>query len=229
MSRQLMSLLAAAGAALVAVPAAAPAAQIAVDHVCYADPGQRADTVALTGSGFVPNAPYALTIDGRPVATGTADPTGALSHPLTVPSLDGTVGRGTLHHTFTVAAQDGTSTATAALSVSKLFATFKPAAGNPKTLKVRFSLYGFSLAGRQSPPIYVHYVRPDGRVKQTFRLGVGRGPCGSMRSSLRRLFPFRTSRGAWKLQFDTSKRYRRGTPKSTFLFYTLGVTIRTRR
>lgn len=222
MPRELRPLLATAGVLLLlSTPASATAAEITLDHACYADPGQRVDTIGLSGSGFAPHAPVQLAIDGHPTTTATADASGVLTQPLGVPPL----ARGTLHHTFLVSAQSGTSVATAALKVSRLFATFKPASGDPNTLKVRFSLYGFALAGRQSPPIYVHYVSPAGKLKKTYRLGSGNGPCGSLRTSRRRLFPFRAGRGAWKLQFDTRSGYRRGTSKSTFLYYTLGVNI----
>jgi hypothetical protein len=109
--------------------------------------------------------------------------------------------------------------------VTTFKADFAPGSGNPSSLRVRFSVFGFALAapGRS---VYVHYIRPNGKRKKTVRLGKARGVCGKIeRTAKRRLFPFRAERGNWKLQFDTSKRYRRGKSTSDFLFYTLGVRI----
>lgn len=217
--------------ALAAAVPAAHAAEIHLDRACYADPAQRADAIVLAGSGFTPNAAYQVTLDGRPLpnGTGTSDGTGAVAGNLPAPSLTTTVGQKVYQHTFTLGAMEGANAPTAQFTVSKLFATFTPASGNPKTLKVRFKLYGFGLAGATAPAIYLHYVRPDGTLQKTYRLGTGRGPCGSLSTSRRRLFPFAARRGSWKLQFDTSRRYVRGTSSSSFLFYTLGVTVRAAR
>ena len=61
---------------------------------------------------------------------------------------------------------------------------------------MRFFAYDFG-AGRT---IYLHYLRPDLRLQLTVRLGPTRGPCGTLISSLRRIFPFRTRPGSWRLQ-----------------------------
>jgi hypothetical protein len=75
--------------------------------------------------------------------------------------------------------------------------------------------------------VYLHYVRPNGKLKRTVRLGRAQGVCGEIaRTSRRKLFPFRAERGTWHLQFDTRKRYRRGKLGVNFLYYTIGVTIK---
>jgi hypothetical protein len=218
-------------ALLVAAPTAA-AAEIQVDRPCYADPSQRADTIALTGSGFAPNAAYQVLLDGQPLqgGTGNADASGAIAGSLAAPSLGSSTGGSRYQHSYSLTAQDASGGGpTATFAVSKLFATFRPTSGNPKTLKVRFALYGFGLAGDAAPTIYLHYVAPNGKLKKTYRLGKGRGPCGSLKTSLRRLFPFSAGRGAWNLQFDTSRAYKPGLSTSPFLFYTLGVTVKAKR
>jgi len=228
MMRRLPTVLAATAAALTTTAATASAAQIALDRACYADPGQRKDTIALTGSGFTPNAPFQLTLDGQalPNGTGMTDAAGALAANLAAPSLADYVPKTERQHTFMLGVQEGTTSQTVPFTVSKLLASFAPASGNPKTLKVRFSLSGFALSGAVNPATYVHYVRPNGKLKKTYRLGTAQGPCGALRTSRRRLFPFRAERGGWKLQFDTAAKYTRGTSSSTFLFYTVGVTVK---
>jgi hypothetical protein len=60
---------------------------------------------------------------------------------------------------------------------------------------------------------------------RTYRLGLLRGPCGVLRTSPRKLFPFKTTDGAWLLQYDTRPRYSRGTPSSSFLWIARTMTI----
>ena len=57
------------------------------------------------------------------------------------------------------------------------------------------------------------------------RLGQLRGPCGVLRTSPRRLFPFKTTPGKWLLQYDTRPLYTRGTTASTFLWVAQRITI----
>jgi hypothetical protein len=207
-----------------AAPSAASAASIAVDRGCYANPSQRADTVRLTGAGFTPSAQYQVTLDGQPLpgGTGTTDAAGNLTGSFTSPELD----RGVREHTYRLSVQEGANAPETRFTVAQLMAAFTPATGDPKTLKVRFKLSGFGLSGRTAPPVYVHYVRPGGKVHKTVKLGTGRGACGSIeRTARRRLFPFAARRGTWTLQFDSSSKYRKGTSKSTFLFFAVAVKI----
>jgi hypothetical protein len=214
-------------AALLAAPATAFAdPAITVDRPCYAGPPQRSDTVRLSGSGFTPNTPYQVTLDGRPLTdgTGTTDAAGNLAGSFPAPAPDA----GMRERAYVLAVQEGGNAAAATFSVARLLAGFTPSTGDPARMRVRFALVGFGLSGRLAPPVYLHYVRPDGRALHTVRLGTGEGPCGSLAPALRRrLFPFRATAGTWRLQFDTAKRYRRGTPRSTFLFYTVAVKVQT--
>ena len=217
----------AAALAVMVWPAAAQAAELRVDKPCYADPRQRADVVQITGTGFTPKATYQLTLDGRPVTGGTsdADATGAFRGRLAAPSLSA-LGSAPAH-AFTLGAQEGANAPTTRFTVSRLSADFHPSTGDLRNLRVRFTLRGFALGGRAQPPIYVHYIGPDGRLQATAKLGTGRGPCGSIpRTARRRLFPFRAAaRGTWSLQVDTAKAYVRGTPTSPFLFVPLRVRV----
>ncbi len=214
---------------LLALMTPAPAsatATIAVDRGCYADASQRADTVRLTGSGFTPDAPYQMTLDGQPPpgGTGTTDALGNLAGSLASPQL----AEGVREKVYELEVREGANAPKTSFTVSRLAAFVWPLTGDPKTLKVRFGLFGFGLSGLTPPPIYVHYVRPGGQHLKTFRLGTGRGACGSIaRTARRRLLPFVVRRGSWRLQFDTARTYRRGTSTSTFLFFT--VTVRVQR
>jgi hypothetical protein len=215
-------------ATMAIMPAAAGAATLTVDRPCYADASQRKDTVTYSGTGFTAAAPFKVTLDGKPLAggTGTVDAAGDVAGSFIAPALK-TLSTTSREHAFTLGVSDGTNSAQAPFSVARLFADFLPSQGNPKTLKVRFRLFGFALQGTPKPTIYVHYVRPDGKVQKTYSLGYGRGVCGSRpRTAERRLFSFKPAHGAWTLQFDTAKKFTRGTKAGRFLFYTVPVTVK---
>ena len=75
---------------------------------------------------------------------------------------------------------------------------------------MRFKVFGFGLV-TANPIVYLHYVRPNGKLKRTIRLGRAQGVCGQIkRTARKKLFPFSAERGKWKLQFDTRRRYRKG-------------------
>jgi hypothetical protein len=205
----------------------ARAAEVTVDRACFADPADRRDVVQLSGSGFAPDADYQVTLDGQPLTggTGRTDAAGNLAGRFVAPGV-GTVSRIARQHTFRLGVQQGPNRPETRFTVSRLFASFKPTAGDPAALRVRFSLYGFSLQGIATPPVYLHYVGPSGRVARTVRLGTAAQDCGFLRTGRRRLFGFTPRAGSWRLQFDTRRRYTRGTSRSSFLFYTVRVRVR---
>jgi hypothetical protein len=206
---------------LLAVPASASAVPvIQTDRACYLDTPQT--TVTVTGNGFAPYTSYAASLDDQPLGSSTTNGQGAMQAAIKPSALAGDEHE----RTFTVqVAADQPATTT--FSVTRFLATFTPATGDATRLQVRFSAFGFGLSGG-TPDIYLHYVTPGGRLKKTVRLGRGQGPCGSIeQTAKRRLFPFRHPvNGKWRLQFDTSKTYRRGVKGSPFLFYTVGVSVR---
>jgi hypothetical protein len=203
-------------------PAAAQAAAVQTDRRCYLQTAKT--TVTVTGQGFAPASPYTVALDGAtvPGGTSTIDANGAMQGAIKPPALGGK--RQERRFTVTVNADQSVSRV---FTVTRFSASFAPLRAISPLSRVRFSVYGFGLGG-DAPAIYLHYVAPDGRLRTTLRLGHGRGQCGSIpRTARRRLFPFPApARGRWKLQFDTSKRYRRGVKGSSFLFYTVGVTVR---
>jgi len=211
------------GVALCALLAAAPAAraaQIQSDRACYLD----GRPVTVTGSGFTPRAPYAVTLDGQavPQATGAADGMGAIMGTFTLH-----LARSDGYHTYTLGVQQATTSATTQFTLTHFAASFTPARGDPDTLKVRFRVLGFGLdPAAPNPLVYLHYIRPDGHLLKTVLLGRALGPCGAIRRTRKhRLFPFHTSRGTWKLQFDTRRAFAAGTADSPFLYYTIAVRI----
>ena len=203
-----------------ALPAAASAAQIQTDRPCYQD---NAGTVAVSGNGFEPNQPYQVTLDGQPLpnGTGTTDAAGGIAGSFPTPEL-----AGSSVHAYTLGVVQGANVPTTGFSVTPFLADFTPGSGNPKTLHVRFKVFGFGLVDRQ--PERLPALRAPERQAQAHdpaRQGARRLRPDQAHPR-RKLFPFNAERGNWKLQFDTRRRYRKGVQGSNFLFYTVGVTIR---
>lgn len=213
-------------ALLALVGASAPAARgatLATDRDCYL---QTSKTVVTMGvSGFPADQPALISLDGAVMPDGhqAIRPDGTLSGAFNPPPLRS----GEYERTFMLDVSAAGVSARKRFTVTRFRASFSPSRGNVERMRVRFSAYGFGLLER-NPTIYLHYVAPSGRHRKTIRLGQARGHCGSLpRTRLRRLFPFRhPEHGLWRLQFDTSRSYRKGTVRSRFLFYTLGVRVR---
>ena len=209
-------------AGLALAPVVARAAQIQTDRSCYLN--SSSSTVSVSGSGFAPSQPYQVSLNGQPLTggTGTTDASGNLTGTFSVPSL----GTGVREAREILSVQQGSNTAMTVFRVTKFVADFTPDRGNPGSLRVRFAAYGFNLLA-PGQTVYVHYVRPNGTVRATYRLGRARGVCGKIkRTAERRLFPFRAAPGDWRLQFDTQPRFVKGSSSSDFLFYTVRVQIR---
>jgi hypothetical protein len=224
-----LSVVVAAAALAVAVPATASAAQIQTDHGCYRnpdDPGATDGSVTITGNGFTPNGTYTVKLNGKAVPQNgsqppVADAAGGIKFALDIPSLPGA----SHEKGYEVAVTQGATVANATFTVSDLFADFRPDSGDPRTLRVRYKLFGFNLLKANSK-VYLHYVK--GRhLRRTLKLGTARGACGHLTSKhKRRLFGFKPALGTWHFQFDTNRKYRRGRSSSPFLFYLLDVSIR---
>ena len=178
--------------------AAAQAATIGTDLPCYLEDRR----VELAGAGFAPGAAYTVSRDGTAIGGGTVAADGSVAGSFS----SGKLAAGLAERSFELAVGDGTTTATTRFYVSAFRALFSPARGDPARLRVRFSVFGF---GTPKLPVFLHYVRPDGKVARTVRLGTTSGPCGKLaRTRLRRLFPFRAAAGKWRLQFDTRRSFR---------------------
>jgi hypothetical protein len=215
-------LVAALPLAILLLPAAARGADVRTDRSCYLETDQT--TVTISGNGYTPGRPYNVSLDDQALAggAGTMDAAGAMQGAFTPPAL----AKDESERTFTVGVQSDALAASTTFTVTRFKASFSPSHGDPAKLRVRFAVSGFGLAS-PDPDVYVHYVAPGGKLKQTVRLGRAQGQCGSIvRTAKRRLFPFANPRhGKWALQFDTSKTYKRGVKGSPFLFYTVGVNV----
>lgn len=188
-----------AWACALALPATAgAAASVSTPQGCY----QARQSVDFAGSGFRARARFTATVDGRQVATGRASPFGDVSGSFPAPAP---TRAGPGERAFTLRVGDGVRSAAAGFRATRFGAGFSPTSGDPATLLVRFFAYAFG----PGQTVYLHYLRPDLRLQGTVVLGVARGPCGTLVSARRRLFPSRPRTGNWRLQFDTARDYSR--------------------
>ncbi len=205
-SCNLLPLPALAAALLALGSAAAPAATLTTDARCYA----QGTPLQLTASGMAPRAPLTVSLDGpalryRDGSTPRADEAGTHASSFAVPAL--ATGTNQLRHTLAV--DDGATRARTRFTVSRpAGADFAPKNGDPRTLRVRFTLWGFALASGRNARAWLHWVDPAGSERKTVALGVTTGDCGQLTSERRRVFPFEAEPGRWTLVIDTLRRYR---------------------
>jgi hypothetical protein len=189
----------AAGAGLLlALVAAAPghAATLSTPERCYSS----REPVDYVGTEFRPGARYGVYMAGRRVAGGRVSRFGDLSGDFRAPApARGRPGE----RTYLLTVTDGVRRASTRFRSTIFGADFRPDRGDPATLRVRFYAFDFG-RGRT---VYLHYVAPNRRLRKTVRLGRTGGPCGTVSTPLRRIFPFRAASGSWRLQFDARRRY----------------------
>jgi hypothetical protein len=220
MHRALVGLLAVV-AVLIAPSAAAGAATLVTDTRCY----QETQDVVVSGSGYAANGTVAISRDGAPFGTATADASGNFQAKFPAEELPRDAREGI---TSLAATDAALNTASTRYRTTKVFADFNPDSGDPKTLTVRFEVNGFGLLRRHAS-VYLHYIAPDGKVRRDVRLGTALGTCGVVRKTRERhLFPFPAERGKWILQFDTNKKYTRATSKSPYIWVRKPVEIFTK-
>ena len=187
------SLAVVAGAAALALPSAASAAELTVSPQkrCYSS----GESVNLLGSGFTPLGSATVTRDGSPLGSLNTDGNGAFNGILTVAQNRG-------RQTKTYTATDGTDpslTASAQITVSSVRVNLAPASGAPGRI-LRISAHGFTTG----KTLWAHVNR--GRSRRTIKLGRLRGACGNLRTR-KRLLPRNAAVGVYTLQFDTFRRY----------------------
>jgi hypothetical protein len=197
-------LLPALAAAVLLAPAAAPAtagaAKVTLAPGCYhsGQPGW------LTGSGFKPSTNWTAKLHGtQRLGSGKTDGKGDIRARFTAPAFHGTTGEREL----TLSVTDGPHVASVVFSMTPLTASFSPSTGDPNTLRVRWRVLGLG-AGHG---VYVHYVRPNGKLKTTLRIGSAQGACGHLKTRPLALFPFGLEYGRWTFQIDASRGYRKTT------------------
>jgi hypothetical protein len=190
MSRSLAVL---AGAAALALPSAASAAELSVSpqKPCYSS----GESVNLLGTGFSPLGSASVTRDGEHLGALNTDGNGAFNGVLTLAQNSG-------RQTKTYTATDGTDssiTASAQIVVSSVRVGLKPASGAPGRI-LRITARGFTTG----KTLWAHITR--GRAKRTIKLGRLKGACGSL-TTRKRLLPQNAALGVHTLQFDTFRRY----------------------
>jgi hypothetical protein len=184
----------------------ATAATLTTDARCYAQGAQ----LRLTANGMTPRAPLTVSLDGQPLryrdgSTPRADEAGTHASSFAVPTL--APGANQLRHVLAV--DDGATRVRSRFTVSRpAGADFAPKNGDPRTLRVRFTLWGFALASGRNARAWLHWIDPTGRARKTVALGVTQGDCGQLTSARRRVFPFAAEPGRWTLAIDTHRRYR---------------------
>ena len=175
---------------------AAGAATVSTPERCYSS----REPVDYVGTEFRAGTKFTVFLAGRQVDTGRVSRFGDLAGDFKAPVPDS---RPAGERTFTLTVTDGQRRATTRFRSTKFGADYRPDRGNPATLRVRF--YAFDFGARRT--VYLHYIRPNRRHRLTIKLGPTGGPCGTMVSGLRRIFPFPAAPGSWRLQFDAVAKY----------------------
>lgn len=180
------------------LPAPASAApKLTVQRCVFSRPAQR---VIFLGEGFRPGQLYSLSLAGHRLQQGVIGGDGTALARFRAPSIG--PGPGEQLRRLTLAA--GSDSVSRTLHLVSFGATISPPTrGHSPRERFRFRTFGFLPGGR----IYLHYVRPDGHLHRTFLLGRPHGPCGSLVTPRRVLFPFRPRIGTWRLQFDKHRTY----------------------
>ncbi|HEY5197866.1 MAG TPA: hypothetical protein VIJ51_12655 [Solirubrobacteraceae bacterium] len=189
-------------AVLLAAPASAQDAGpvITTARACYLAKQQ----VALAGTGFGPGDTYSVTLDHTLLGTGTVNPDTTISGSLS----SGTLGKGVGEVLHRIIVSDGTLQARVGFHVSAFDASFAPGVGDPRSLRVRYTVNAIGFSAPQGSIVWVHYLNAAGHLKRSVAIGRTKGVCGSLhRSILHRLFPFRATPGTWRLQFDLEQGY----------------------
>jgi hypothetical protein len=196
----------AALAAAVAWAAPALAGQTTIPGTCFAS-GQR---VVVTGAGFTPGAPVA--ISGAAMGAAQADALGGFTTEFLAPTVR-SLGPVRMMIVMTDGANPGNVTTVPLDVVRQAFASNLPLRGDPREMTTwRFA--GF-VPGR---PIYGHFVLGD-RSRGDHRFGMARGGCGTLSTRAERIPGVRDLRpGTWTLKLDQRRRYREGTAGSTHSF-----------
>jgi hypothetical protein len=187
---------------LLAAPASAEGgpAVIVTARACYLADQQ----VALSGKGFVGGDTYSVTLDHTVLGTGRVAANGSISGTLS----SGTLARGVGEVLHRIIVNDGSLQARVGFHVSAFDASFTPGVGDPKTLRVRYTVNAIGLSAPQGSVVWVHYINPRGQLRRSVAIGRTKGVCGSIHRSIpHRLFPLRATPGTWRLQFDLDPAY----------------------
>ncbi|MGI8803484.1 MAG: hypothetical protein ACR2KV_15185 [Solirubrobacteraceae bacterium] len=159
--------------------------------------------VRMYGSGFHAGDRYSVALDHTPIGTGTVRAGGAVSGRLS----SGSVAAGAHRVLHRIQVTDGSLLARVGFHTSAFDATFSPSTGDPRTLRVRYTVDAIGLSSPAGAAVYLHYVDPAGRPRLNAGIGRTSGVCGSLHSIRHRLFPLEVTAGTWRLQFDLDRSY----------------------
>jgi hypothetical protein len=183
-------------AAFAGLPAAAQAATLKLDRLCY----RTNQTVHMSGNGYSPSGKVNISLDGGAFGSLPTNANGAFSGvfrappPLPEPTSVRNVSLTTTDNA------DPTLTATTTLQIVHTNVNVNPAVVTPG--KVTYSALGFTSGNK----LYIHYVL-HGKLVVTRKLGKLTGPCSSLQKKVR-MFMFRPVKpGNYTLVFDTSRQY----------------------
>ncbi len=189
-----LAVLATLGTAASDGAAQAPTPRLSASYPCYGSD----ESLLLSGSGFTPQAPVALSVSGQQLATVGTDPDGGFTARVETPgALFGTI---LLRFSAADRARPGVRAGTT-VRIATTDVVVTPAVGSPSRLR-RIRAWGFF----DARAVYAHVKRRGARHARNIRLGAPRGACGRL-DIQRRLFPSGVRPGAYTLQFDTLRRY----------------------
>jgi hypothetical protein len=197
-------------AGLIAVPVA-QAAKVTTDKRCYRENA----AIRTPVSGFAPSAKLSLTLDGITIPSDNTTVTDAHGSFVGYLSPGPALPAHALEHGSKLTVTDGTSSASATFFVTRpTGAALSGRAGKAQRRRVHFDVWGFALDGRRRQ-VYIHYVRPSGKLRTTVRLGHTSGSCGVLHSALRAELPSAAESGRWVLVLDTNRKLssRTGAPR----------------
>jgi hypothetical protein len=193
-------------AAVLLCPGGAQAGDATTVGRCFSS----AQPLTVSGSAFTANAPVAIAGDVTGVAQ--ADATGTFSTTVTAPTVSEL---GPRWVTMILVDQvNPVNTATMRVRVVReAYGSNLPLAGRPREMTTwRFA--GFT-PGR---PVYGHFVL-GGRERGSYRVGVARGVCGSLRVRAPRIPGVdRVTPGRWTLKLDQRRSFRRSGPGAITTF-----------
>lgn len=191
----------------VAAPAAAQAPSFEADRSCYG-PGQ---DVGLTGVGFTPNGPVAVSVDGRQIGQALANQVGEFDISDRAPAIKAKQRR----YVFTATDETNPAiTASVRVTVSSLSLKVTPMGRTNPAVKRKIVARGFT-SGRV---LWAHVKRGKGKARN-IKIGRLKGACRTLNVK-RRLFPSNAATGVYRVQFDTKRRYSpRTRPNSVFSWF----------
>lgn len=174
--------------------------------------------VRVTGAGFHAADSYSVILDRTLLGTGLVRADGTISGRLSSGRVP--PDRHRVIHRVVVA--DGALQAGVNFRTTAFGASFSPATGDPRRLRVRFIVDALGLSVPGGAVVWVHWLDPFGKPRLSAAIGRTGGACGSLRSIRHRLFPLHVFRGHWQLQFDLKKNYSAATRPRTVLRVAVG-------